>query len=66
MKYRYSYGEIKPIEHMPLHVGPMYDGLPDGTNAEEINFQGAADLDDGVEFAIVGNVKIFREEMPRD
>ena len=48
----YSHAEIRPTAHQPLATGPVFDGLPEGVNAADLDFQGATDLPDNTEWAI--------------
>jgi len=48
----YSHAEIRPTVHQPLNTGPVFDGLPEGVSAADLDFQGAIDLPDNTEFAI--------------
>jgi hypothetical protein len=62
----YCHAEIRPLPHSPLHAGPVDDGLPDWLDASTIEFQGAMDLDNNVQFAIVEHdgkqFKVFKIE----
>ena len=49
----YSHAEIRPTVHQPLNTGPVFDGLPEGVNAADLDFQGATDLPDNTEWAII-------------
>jgi len=48
----YSHAEIRPTVHQPLNTGPVFDGLPEGVNVADLDFQGATDLPDNTEYAI--------------
>jgi len=48
----YSHAEIRPTAHQPLNTGPVFDGLPEGADLADLDFQGASDLPDNTEWAI--------------
>ena len=48
----YSYAEIRPTVHQPFNTGPVFDGLPEGVRAADLDFQGATDLPANTECAI--------------
>ena len=48
----YSHAEIRPTVHQPLNTGPVFDGLPEGADLADLDFQGATDLPDNTEWAI--------------
>lgn len=58
--YTYCHAELRPTENLPLNTGPVFGGLPEGVELTELNFQGASDLGDDTEYALISNYMVWR------